>query len=81
MIKKTFRLWIFGLLLAASASAQNHTQLVAAYQYYFDTDPGVGIAGNGAIVPITPTANFNQTVAITTPALSAGLHTLYVRAG
>lgn len=79
MIKKTFRLWIFGLLLAASASAQNHTQLVAAYQYYFDTDPGVGIAGNGAIVPITPTANFNQTVAITTPALSAGLHTLYVR--
>ncbi len=79
MISKKIRLWIFGLLLAASASAQNHTQLVTAYQYYFDTDPGVGMAGNGAVVAITPTANFNQTVAITTPVLNTGLHTLYVR--
>src|SRR5207249_2829770 len=23
---------------------------VTAYQYFFDTDPGVGVAGNGAIV-------------------------------
>lgn len=79
MISKLFRLWIFGVLLAVSASAQNHTQLVTAYQYYFDTDPGIGVAGNGAIVPITPTANFNQTVAIISPVLSVGLHTLYLR--
>ncbi|MBK8685412.1 MAG: hypothetical protein IPN26_10675 [Bacteroidetes bacterium] len=32
----------------------NRSQQITAYQYYFDTDPGVGIAGNGAIVPGLP---------------------------
>jgi hypothetical protein len=56
------------------------TEDITDYQYYFDTDPGVGIAGNGAIVPVTPTANFTSTVAITVPnTLSNGFHNLYVR--
>ncbi|MEP6795288.1 MAG: CARDB domain-containing protein, partial [Saprospiraceae bacterium] len=60
--------------------AGSAVQDVIAYQYYFDTDPGVGLAGNGAIVPITQTSNFNQTVAITVPnTLTAGFHNLYIR--
>ena len=35
--------------------AQNHTQTVTAIQYYFDTDPGVGVTGNGGILSVTPT--------------------------
>ena len=56
------------------------SNMVTAYQYYFDNDPGVGVAGNGAIVNITPTANFNSTVAVTIPnSLSIGFHNLFVR--
>lgn len=54
---------------------------ITAYQYYFDTDPGVGIAGNGAIVPITPTSSLNQVIAINLPSnLSSGVHNLFIRA-
>lgn len=56
------------------------TQQLQAYQYYFDEDPGVGIAGNGAIVPITPTDSFHQNVTLSVPSdLSSGIHFLYVR--
>ncbi len=57
------------------------TENIVAYQYYFDTDPGVGVAGNGAIVPITATDNFTSVLNITIPSgLSAGFHTLCIRA-
>jgi hypothetical protein len=56
------------------------TENITDYAYYFDTDPGVGNPGNGAIVPVTPTANFSATVSITVPStLSEGFHYLYVR--
>ena len=57
-----------------------NTEDVVAYQYYFDTDPGVGVAGNGAVVPISPINNFSTTLNITIPSLAIGLHTLYIRA-
>jgi hypothetical protein len=58
-----------------------NTEEITAYQYYFDTDPGVGVAGNGAVVPVTPSVNFTGTVAISVPnTLSNGMHNLYIRA-
>jgi subtilase family serine protease len=55
------------------------TRNIMAYQYYVDSDPGVGVPGNGAVVPVTSTADFNSTVAITLPALNSGLHQLFLR--
>lgn len=55
------------------------SQNINAYQYYFDNDPGVGIPGNGVIVPVTPTSDVNQTVAIPLSSLSEGIHNLYIR--
>ncbi len=56
------------------------TENITDYAYYFDTDPGAGNPGNGAIVPVSPTANFSATVAITVPAtLTNGFHYLYIR--
>ena len=37
MKNKIYQLWILMVLVAFSASAQNNTQQVTAYQYYFDT--------------------------------------------
>ncbi|MBL7765535.1 MAG: fibronectin type III domain-containing protein [Chitinophagaceae bacterium] len=72
--------WIF-LLLTYAGMSQNHTQLVTAIQYYYDTDPGLGVAGNGNVVNVTPTANYQQTMQITVPqSLGEGTHFLYVRA-
>src|SRR5690242_17139426 len=72
--------WVVSVYFALMASAQNYTQTVKAIQYYFDTDPGVGLTGNGAILSITPTSNYDQTVSITVPnSLSQGFHNLYVR--
>lgn len=60
------------------SAAQNN---VAAIQYYFNTDPGVGNTGNGGIIAITPTADFNQTIAITVPnTIPNGFNNLYIRA-
>ena len=68
-------------VMALSAKAQNHTQQITAIQYYFDTDPGVGEIGNGAIVPVTPGASINQTFNIVLPgSLSEGFHSLLMRA-
>jgi len=52
---------------------------IIAHQYYFDTDPGVGVAGNGAVTPIASTADYIATLAITVPALGNGIHQLYLR--
>ena len=61
------------------SSVADGTRDLVAYQYYFDTDPGVGIAGSGGIVPVTPTASLNSTIAITLPNLANGIHQLYIR--
>jgi len=74
---KTKILLIVCLLLNYySVVAQNHTQLITAYQYFFDSDPGHGIAGNGAVVQISiPLADFEEQLNISIPAgLSSGLH-------
>ena len=53
---------------------------IETYQYYFDTDPGVGMVGNGALVPVTSTSDLNTTISIALPILSNGFHQLYIRA-
>jgi subtilase family serine protease len=53
---------------------------INAYQYFFDTDQGPGVPGNGAVVPVTTTMDYNQTIAITIPeSLTNGIHQLYIR--
>ncbi len=62
------------------AAAQNRTQQITALQYYFNTDPGAGVTGNGAVISVTPDSVFNQSVSMVIPGnLSEGLHTLFVR--
>ncbi|MEO8086329.1 MAG: HYR domain-containing protein, partial [Bacteroidota bacterium] len=73
-------LWLIALGLSVSNLFAQNTAQVTAIQYYFNTDPGVGIAGNGAIVPVSPIGSINQTFIIPLPVLSNGLQNLYVRA-
>jgi len=61
------------------STVANGTRNITAYQYYFDTDPGVGVVGTGGIIPVTSTADFNSTIAVTVPNLSDGIHQLYIR--
>ncbi len=69
------------LLSCMVLMAQSPSQQITAWQYYFNTDPGQGIAGNGAIIPVTPAASVTQTLNITLPlSLSNGFHQLYIRA-
>ncbi len=56
------------------------SESITAIQYYFDSDPGVGVAGNGAIIPVAPVASLSQGLSFTVPGnLSDGLHQLYIR--
>lgn len=53
---------------------------VTAIQYYFNDDPGVGIAGNGAILNISPQDSLDSLLVITIPnTLSPGLNRLFIR--
>lgn len=47
-------------------------------EYFFDTDPGIGLGNN---ITITETETVNQSVAIPTASLSAGTHRLCIRVG
>jgi hypothetical protein len=50
------------------------------YQYFFDADPGFGIAGNGAVVAVNPDSIYSNTLNINLPnTLSDGFHQLFVR--
>lgn len=51
---------------------------INSIEYYFDTDPGIGLGNN---ITITDTETVNQSVAIPTASLSAGTHRLFIRVG
>lgn len=51
------------------------TQIIAA-EYFIDTEPGTD---GGTAFVITPGFNVNESLAISTAALSDGIHTLYLR--
>jgi len=53
---------------------------ITAYQYYFDTDPGTGNPGNGAITNITASATVSHVFDVNVPdTMSDGFHNLYFR--
>lgn len=80
-MKKIYSAVCIMLLSCMVLMAQSPSQQITAWQYYFNTDPGEGIAGNGAIVPITPAASVSQTLSITLhPSIATGFHQLYIRA-
>jgi gliding motility-associated-like protein len=58
-------------------SVNGYTQNITAFEYFIDTDPGVGLA-TPANPSASPTvADFNIPISISS--LSAGFHTLYIR--
>ena len=71
-------IWL--MVLSTELAISQVSQTVTAIQYYYDTDPGLGVAGNGAIVAVTPAASITQSFAFSTPNVSDGIHTLFVRA-
>ena len=52
------------------------TSLIAAAEYFVDSDPGYG---SGNVLGVTPGETINVSDKIATTALPAGFHTLYVR--
>ncbi|RYY94144.1 MAG: hypothetical protein EOO11_18480, partial [Chitinophagaceae bacterium] len=67
------RILLFLLLFAAfRAPAQ---QLTAA-EYFFDTDPGIGL---GTPIAVTAGTTLNESLSVATTGLGAGVHWLYVR--
>ncbi|HNX03682.1 MAG TPA: hypothetical protein PKM71_08460, partial [Candidatus Cloacimonas sp.] len=50
---------------------------ISQVEYYFDTDPGLGLATQ---VPITPSADINTGFDVNLQNVSDGLHLLYLRA-
>ncbi|NND51384.1 MAG: hypothetical protein HKN54_03200, partial [Flavobacteriaceae bacterium] len=51
-------------------------QTITAAEYFFDSDPGVGLATS---LPITPGATITESFSIPTTGLSEGLHVLHIR--
>jgi gliding motility-associated-like protein len=56
-------------------SSNNSTSVTKA-EYFFDSDPGVGL---GNSIPVTPAAALNQNITIPVASLTIGFHTLNVR--
>ena len=69
------------IVIAGSAlRAQSPSQQITALQYYFDTDPGAGVPGNGAIIQVTPAETVSQTYNIAAGDINGdGFHQLYIR--
>lgn len=72
-LKYRFYQLIILLLVSVSCYSQNITK----FEYFIDTDPGVGLA---TPVTVTPTTSItNLYIPVSTSALSPGFHTLYIR--
>jgi hypothetical protein len=52
---------------------------ITGFEYFVDTDPGVGMTGN-YVTALSPGANTQQQLTVTADTLSEGLHAIYVRA-
>jgi hypothetical protein len=67
--------WIF--LKPYTSLAAGLIPPITKLEYYFDTDPGLGLATN---IPLTASTNIaNLMATLTVPALNDSTHTLYVR--
>jgi len=74
-MKLHFKLLLFALL-ATQTLAQPSELAITAAEYFFDTDPGVGLATPLAITPDSQVIIFED---VSGAGLSPGLHTLYLR--
>lgn len=63
----------FAMLLSNLSLAQNITK----FEYFIDSDPGIGLATQVPVIPATQITNLN--IPISTSSLSPGFHTLYIR--
>ncbi|NOS91417.1 MAG: T9SS type B sorting domain-containing protein [Cyclobacteriaceae bacterium] len=70
---RTSILLIFLIALSITTSAQD----ITAFEYFFDSDPGIGLA-TAANPSASPTVN-DFTISISVSSLSNGFHTLYLR--
>jgi hypothetical protein len=74
-MKLHFMPFLFALL-ATQALAQPGELAITTAEYFFDTDPGVGLATPIAITPDSQVIIFED---VSAAGLSPGLHTLYLR--
>ncbi len=74
-MKLHFKLFLVALLIIP-ALAQPSELTITAAEYFFDTDPGVGLATPIAITPDSQVIIFED---VSAAGLSPGLHTLYLR--
>jgi gliding motility-associated-like protein len=64
------------LVIAPDNSATSTVQTIVNAEYFFDTDPGIGLA---TALTITAGATIDETYTVATNALNPGIHFLYVR--
>ncbi|MGL4629977.1 MAG: hypothetical protein ACRCVT_02130, partial [Leadbetterella sp.] len=66
-----------GLLMFVCRS---YAQNISKVEYFIDTDPGFGLGTNVPLIPILQSNINNLNINVSTAGLSAGAHTLYIRA-
>ena len=75
--KKSLTVKCLGILLLFFASFPAKAQNITAFEYFFDTDPGIGLGTAVTPAPSPIITDFN--LPISTAALPSGFHTLYIR--
>ncbi len=77
----TALLWLCGFSPHRAAAQDSVSYQVDALHYFFDQDPGFGVAGNGAVIPVSPADSVSQLLNVVVPSnFSDGVHHLIVRA-
>ncbi|MBH8571319.1 hypothetical protein KB206_20675 [Microvirga sp. STS02] len=71
-------LWLVLFLAAWGSGFSGHSQNITLAEYFFDVDPGFGLATPFALA--SPSANLTLTAAVPLSSLSAGFHQLGIRA-
>ncbi|MEO0310601.1 MAG: hypothetical protein RIQ89_258, partial [Bacteroidota bacterium] len=70
---------LYLLMVMCFALYKADAQIIVDYEYFWDTDPGVGNATSPALNNFFPDDSVNITRTISTSGISAGTHQLYVR--
>ncbi|MBL7862723.1 MAG: gliding motility-associated C-terminal domain-containing protein [Cyclobacteriaceae bacterium] len=65
------------LIVLLFTSVYGYSQNITKFEYFIDTDPGVGLGTQVNVTPTTSITDFN--IPVSTSALTPGFHTLYIR--
>ncbi len=68
--------YIISICLLLLSMPKLHAQQLVGYEYFFNTDPGVG---QGIYVAITPVANYEASINLNTTGLTEGLQSFGIR--